>query len=77
MPPSRSGPSVDRPAKLEVKPAVINTLYGVETRYNWWVTIDRRRPYSNKLAYESVEAAKLGASTWLHQNFPQYTLTEE
>ena len=66
-----------RPAKLELKSSQVTVLSGVETKWFWWVTIDRRRPYSDKLAYASPEAARLGATLWLRENFPAYQLTEE
>lgn len=66
-----------RPAKLELKSSPINTVDGVEVKWFWWVTIDKRRPYSNKLAYDSDLAAIMGARAWLAANFPAYELTEE
>lgn len=66
-----------RSAKLELRATHITSMTGGGPVWQWWVTIDRRRPYSDKLTYASEEDARVGAQTWLAANFPQYEITEE
>lgn len=66
-----AGEFVQPPGKVafvEIKQAEVPP--SGETRYSWWVTVDRH-PYSDKRGYETESDALQAAGAWVAQNYPQ------
>lgn len=64
----------DRPVYIEVKSANVPPVAGV--RYSWWATVDRH-PFSDHVGYESEDAAKAAAESWVNTYYPEREFSYE